>query len=47
LVKERGMTLKGAKKKIKENLEETEHNFEAVKKLNEIKDLLLAIKNEL
>ncbi|HOD88009.1 MAG TPA: MerR family transcriptional regulator [Bacteroidales bacterium] len=47
LVKERGMTLKGAKKKIKENLAETEHNFEAVKKLNEIKDLLLAIKNEL
>lgn len=47
LVKERGMTLSGAKKKLKENKAETEHNFELVKKLNEIKTLLIEIKNEI
>ncbi|MCK9255360.1 MAG: MerR family transcriptional regulator [Bacteroidales bacterium] len=47
LVKERGMTLKGAKKKLKENRTETEHNFEVVQKLNQIKDLLIDIKKEL
>ncbi len=47
LVKERGMTLSGAKKKLKENKEETEHNFVIAKKLSDIKSLLLDIKNEL
>lgn len=47
LVKERGMTLNGAKKKLKDNRNETEHNFELVKKLTEIKTLLTEIKNEL
>jgi len=47
LVKERGMTLSGAKKKLKENKTETEYNFEIVKKLNEIRSLLTEIKNEL
>lgn len=47
LVKERGMTLNGAKKKLKENRNETENNFEMVKKLEEIKLLLNEIKNEL
>ena len=47
LVKERGMTLKGAQKKLKENRTETEHNFEVVQKLNQIKDLLIDIKKEL
>ncbi len=47
LVKERGMTLSGAKKKIKENRVETEHNFELVKKLNEIKSQLIEIRDEL
>jgi DNA-binding transcriptional MerR regulator len=47
LVKERGMTLSGAKKKLKENFTETEQNFEIVKKLNEIKSLLVEIKNEI
>ncbi len=47
LVKERGMTLSGAKKKLKDNKNETEHNFELVKKLTEIKALLNDIKNEL
>ena len=47
LVKERGMTLSGAKKKIKDNKAETEHNFELVKKLNEIKSLLIEIRDEM
>ncbi|MDD3860957.1 MAG: MerR family transcriptional regulator [Bacteroidales bacterium] len=47
LVKERGMTLSGAKKKIKDNRAETEHNFELIKKLNEIKSLLVEIRDEI
>ena len=47
LVKERGMTLKGAKTKIKENKSETENTFEIVQKLQMIKSYLLEIKNEL
>jgi DNA-binding transcriptional MerR regulator len=40
LVKEQGMTLKGAKKKMKENKEDTEHNFEIIKSLENIKVML-------
>jgi len=47
LVKERGMTLQGAKKKLKENKEDTINNFEIVKSLNDIKNLLLEIKDAL
>ena len=47
LVKERGMTLSGAKKKLKENKEDTLNNFEVIKSLSEIKDLLLEIKDTL
>ncbi|RKE03866.1 MerR family transcriptional regulator [Marinifilum flexuosum] len=47
LVKERGMTLKGAKQKLKENKEDTENNFIVVSRLQEIKDLLLEIKDAL
>ena len=47
LVKERGMTLKGAKKKLRENKEETVENFEVVKTLQEIRRLLLEIRNNL
>ena len=47
LVKERGMTLKGAKAKIKENREETENTFAIVQKLQQIKTYLLEIKEEL
>ena len=47
LVKERGMTLKGAKKKLRENKEETVENFEVVKTLQEIRKLLLEIRNNL
>lgn len=44
-VKERGMTLKGAKLKMKENREDTVNNFEAVKKLQEIRRQLIEIKD--
>ncbi len=47
LVKELGLTLKGAKKKLKENKEGTLQNFEVVKSLKEIKSLLLEIREEL
>jgi DNA-binding transcriptional MerR regulator len=47
LVKERGMTLQGVKKKLKENKEDTFNNFEIVKSLSEIKNLLLEIKDSL
>jgi len=47
LVKERGMTLRGAQKKLKESREETMNNFEIIKSLKEIKDMLLEIKEEL
>jgi len=47
LVKERGLTLKGAQKKLKDNKDETTHNFEIIKSLKEIKDQLLEIKDSL
>lgn len=45
LVKERGMTLKGAQKKLKENREDTIHNFEIINNLKNIKEVLLEIKD--
>jgi DNA-binding transcriptional MerR regulator len=47
LVKERGMTLSGAKKKLKDNREDTNNNFEVVKTLTQIKEMLLEIKEGL
>lgn len=47
LVKERGMTLKGAKKKLKENREDTIHNFEIINNLKNIREILLEIKETL
>jgi len=47
LVKELGLMLKGAQKKLKENRESTINNFEAVKTLKEIKTLLLEIREEI
>ena len=44
LVKERGLTLKGAKAKIKENKDEVEHNYEIVQKLQEIREYLIEIR---
>ena len=40
LVKEQGMTLKGAKKKMKENKDDTVHNFEIIRSLEQIKEML-------
>lgn len=47
LVKERGMTLKGAKQKLKDNKEDAINNVEIVKSLQEIRALLLEIKDAL
>lgn len=47
LVKERGLTLNGARKKIKENKDDTNRNFEIIKSLTDIKSMLLEIKESL
>jgi len=47
LVKERGLTLNGARKKIKENKEDTNNNYEVIKTLADIKSMLLEIKESL
>lgn len=47
LVKEKGMTLKGAKMKLQENKSETESHFEVVKHLKAIREELLSIKEQL
>lgn len=47
LLKERGLTIKGAQKKLKENKEDTFQNFEVVSRLQEIRQMLLEIKDEL
>lgn len=47
LVKERGFTLEGAKRKLKDNKSGTETNVQVVKALGKIKDFLLELKKEL
>ena len=47
LVKEKGLTLKGAQKKLKENHDDTVNNFEVVSKLKEIRDLLLEVRDNI
>ena len=47
LVKERGMTLKGAKLKMKENKDDTINNFEVIQSLQDIKSLLLELKESM
>ncbi len=47
LVKERGLTLKGAKQKLKENRDDTVNNFEIIQVLKDIKQQLLDIREEL
>jgi len=47
LVKEKGMTLSGAKQSLKENKEGIDANFEIVKSLQSIKSMLLNIKDTL
>lgn len=47
LVKERGFTLEGAKKKLKDNKDETIHNAEMVQSLQKVKAFLLELKENL
>ena len=47
LVKERGLTLKGAKQKIRDNKDDIDQNVEVVKKLRQIRDLLIHIRDEI
>lgn len=47
LVKEKGMTLKGAQKKMKENKEDTINNFEVVSRLKDIRDLLIEVRDNI
>ena len=47
LVREKGMTLKGAKKKLHDNKEGTVNNFEITKKLQDIRHLLVELKENL
>lgn len=47
LVKERGMTIKGARKKLKENRADTLNNFEVVKRLQDIRQELVSLKQAL
>lgn len=47
LVKEKGMTLPGARQKLKDNRENTVRNYEIVNRLKAVKEELLAIKKEL
>ena len=47
LAKERGLTIKGAKQKIKENREDLDHSHEVIKKLQHIRSLLVRIRDEM
>ncbi len=47
LVKVRGMTLAGAKKKIKENKTDVHDDFEIIQTLTQIKSMLLEIRDEI
>jgi len=47
LVKERGLTISGAKKKLKENRDDTINNFEIVNRLKTIKQLLIDIRESM
>ena len=47
LVKERGFTLEGAKKKLRENKKDTIDNISIVRKLKEIKGFLVELREEL
>lgn len=47
LVKERGYTLEGAKKKLKENKEDTLNEMEMIASLKKVRSFLLSLKEEL
>lgn len=47
LVKERGMTLQGARQKLKDNKEDTARNYEVVRRLQGIREQLIALSKEM
>jgi DNA-binding transcriptional MerR regulator len=47
LVKVRGLTLKGAQQKLKDNREETINNYEIVQRLQDVRRQLIEIRDEL
>lgn len=47
LVKERGLTIKGARQKIKENREDLDNSHAVIKKLQHIRSLLVRIRDEM
>ena len=47
LVKDLGMTLKGAKKKLKENKEGTIYNFKVIESLKNIRSMLTELREDL
>lgn len=47
LVKQRGLTLKGAQQKLKENREETIQNYEIVERLQDIRSQLVEIRDNM
>lgn len=47
LLKERGFTIEGAKKKLKENKNDTINQFEIVQSLNKLKSFLIEIKKDI
>ena len=47
LLKERGFTIEGAKKKLKENKNDTINLFEIVQSLNKLKSFLIEIKEDI
>jgi DNA-binding transcriptional MerR regulator len=47
LVKERGLTIKGAQQKLKDNREETINNFEIVQRLQVVRQQLVEIRDEM
>jgi len=47
LVKERGMTLKGAEMKLKENRDDTLSNFEVIKVLKQLREMLVDMRDSL
>ena len=47
LLKERGFTIEGAKKKLRENKEDTTDNLRVINHLKEIKNFLVKLREEL
>ena len=47
LIKERGFTLEGAKKKLRENKNDTINNLEIIQHLKSIREFLVEFRNEL